>query len=723
MSELTPLDHVSLSEYVIPSKPFTTTDVIGCGINVHYISDIHLEHHIKPKNYEKNINNIVDKLSKEYIASYDSIIYIGGDVADSIELAGIFYKRLREKYPKVHIIAVLGNHEISEFSSLEEAVKSYADLFKSLNIDFLQNSIIGSKLGAYDYIQRFVCVGGIGFAPFNDVFNANNLVVSQDVQFDRDRELEEGSKFLDVYNKAVDIAIEHKVPLLVLTHYPIDDWLPKGKVNPQCIYFNGHNHSDNYYYKEGAVVVSDNQIGYDAKPIRFKCYRVGTLQNPFYSYADGYYEINYSDYYSFYRYSGLMISSEGKSISKQIDKGFHFYMIKKNGFYMFVLVGEEDSWLCVGAQIKKIQGVSHIEYFYNAFDTIIQRYIQSFASTYNGLKAISEKLIEYGFNGRVHGFIIDLDYYNHIMFNPFDGKVTFYYSPLFGLVKEYPSLNSLLCSMKESASREKFDSLREYKQEIKRLDKAIAELTIEKPGLTGSETKSIQKFVNSSAKRINVGRGSMYEHSKRMLQIQRLFECNILREWDMSLIEDLYIEDKYRPVKKAVSDYMLVKNDWRYYSQIDSKKRTKRVTLICFPILDSDYSFETYGKGYRFHYTRPCFPHIENDERASDEEILNFISSIPQNLINDTDVLMNLAESLTFERFFDYFPKSELTTDLIRKLIDIYGEQRSLSFPEDIMTFELWQYIYDTYDYSKRKTRVPNFPKDIWNRIRTQNNN
>lgn len=541
MTELVPLNQIDISEYVVPSKLYRTSDAIGEFIKVYYLTDLHLEHNIKSTDsIDEEIARIVNGLCKESIYSFESIIFIGGDVADSIQLSEKFYKQLRDKYPKVRIIAVLGNHEISEFATLEEAVTNYKSLFKRLRITFLHNSGGNINYEFYNFTQTISCVGGIGFAPFNETYNANNIVVSHDIQFNRKKEIAESKKFLKAYNTAIEKSAENKTRLLVFTHYPIGDWLPNVKVDARCIYFNGHIHSNDFYFKDNATIVADNQIGYNAKTIKFKCIPIGTLQNPFYYYPDGYHEITVSDYYAFYKFNGIGLSGEGKGISNRINSGSHFYMIKKNGFYMFLLLGGKTPLLCVGAQIKRVQGGSNIDYYYNAFDTMIKRYIQLYASMYKGMQFISKKVKKFGFSGRVHGFIVDIDFYNHIMVNPFDGKLTFYYSPTFGLVKEYPNVNSLVGGMKERVIPESFESKRDYNQAIKRLDRAISELKIGSnlPQIPESNTKTEV----ASIQKVNVGQNSMYDYSRRMYQIQRLFECNILRVWDPSLIENLYID-------------------------------------------------------------------------------------------------------------------------------------------------------------------------------------
>lgn len=709
MNDLVTNNQVDISEYVIPSKLFTTTKAWGINVKVYYLTDLHLEYHINPEtNIDQQIIDIISGLSEDTLRFYDSIIYIGGDVADSFSIAEIFYRKLRDFYPKIKIVAVLGNHEISEFDTLNEAIDKYSALFDELNIFFLQNS--GLKLTMYEQ-QKLICVGGIGFAPFNDFHNADNLIVSKDIQFNREREQEESTKFLEIYNQAVELSIKHNVPLLVFTHYPINDWLPNVKTDPHCYYFNGHNHSNDYYFMDKAIVIADNQIGLKAKSIRLKCINVGTLANPFFNFIDGYHEITIKAYFDFYRFNGQMLLGEGKLITNLIDKGNRFYVIKKNGFYMFVVVGAKDSWLCVGNKVRKIPGVSHVEYFYNSFDTIVQRYIQLFAATYNGLQSVAEVIKRFGFSGRVHGFIIDIDYYNHIMVNPFDGKMTFYYSPVFGYVREYTSIKSLLNSEKVDRLSSTISSSKISDQEITNIDNALADLNIGNRTLIEDKSKPVPQNKRKIIKRIDVGRGSMYEYSRRMLQIQRLFDCNILREWDMSLIEDLHIDEEYRPIMPATTAYQLVKSDWRHYLQIDCQKRTKNATLVCFPKL---------GESAADTMKRIWFPYKENGQKESPKVIKSFIKAIPDSLFSDSDIIRELVLNLSEDRFFQYFPKEYISTEVIDIFIHYSTSGRLYDFPVNVMTYDLWKYIYDSCGYSERKTRARNFPKDIWDKIRAE---
>ncbi len=637
---------INALDYVVAPKSFTSSEAIGERLIVYYISDIHIEFHIDISvDIDLQIKGIVDSLVVRFADTYESLLYIGGDVSNSIEISRSFYRQLRSLLPRMRIIAVLGNHELSEYQTIDEAVSEYALLFKALDIVFLHNSYIEDTVGFGEMTTQFLCVGGVGFAPFNDSYNADTLISSKDIENNREKEIAESRQFLKVYNDALELAINHRKLLLVFTHYPVDDWLPDKLVNSHCFYFNGHNHRNDYYGKNGATIVADNQIGYKRKKIKFKKIQIGTLYNPFFDYTDGYYQISVDDYVLFYRFNGQTISGECSLIRNQIEKGNSFYMIKKHGFYMFVIVGSKKSWLCVGAKIKRIDGVSHIEYFYSTFDMMLHRCFLSFGAFYKGLTCISDEVKKYGFSGKVHGLIVDLDFYNHIMCDPYNYRLKFYYSPIFGVMREYADVRTLLSSMLDSSHRDEYLSSGEFCAAKKRIGNAIDKIKVPLSLPLVSSTESHEMDYVGDFHFVDTGKESLYDYSRGMYQIQRLFDCNVLREWNTDYVRDVYIEDQYQPVFKSKSVYQFVKDDWRYYIELDNANKTKKNTMICFPILSSDK---------RNNPHRLFFPRIKDEYGytvADYDVIYNFVESIPADLIVDDDIVDQLLTCLEIGRF------------------------------------------------------------------------
>lgn len=132
----------------------------------------------------------------------------------------------------------------------------------------------------------------------------------------------------------------------------------------------------------------------------------------------------------------------------------------------------------------------------------------------NAQEKISKAVKSFGGEGKIHGFIIDIDFYNHIMLNPVDGKMTFYFSPMFGIMKEYRTVYELL-------AEQNVELLERYKQQN--------ELSSESDNIILAQGNT-KGFIKIDIK------NSPYSDSRRMNQLQRLFDAKLLREWDDSIM-------------------------------------------------------------------------------------------------------------------------------------------------------------------------------------------
>ena len=75
---------------------------------------------------------------------------------------------------------------------------------------------------------------------------------------------------------------------------------------------------------------------------------------------------------------------------------------------------------------------------------MVKAYIKMFKPYRYAQERISKAIKSFGGDGRIHGYIIDVSFYSHVMINPNDGKITYYYSPAFGLASEYNTIVELL---------------------------------------------------------------------------------------------------------------------------------------------------------------------------------------------------------------------------------------------------------------------------------------
>lgn len=96
-----------------------------------------------------------------------------------------------------------------------------------------------------------------------------------------------------------------------------------------------------------------------------------------------------------------------------------------------------------GGALKKLEG-RDINYYYDNMDSVV-KFIRKPLDEYTEYqKVIASEIIKIGGSGRIHGCIIDIDYFNHIYVNPVDMKVTGYWALDMIHKKVYPNVQALL---------------------------------------------------------------------------------------------------------------------------------------------------------------------------------------------------------------------------------------------------------------------------------------
>lgn len=421
-------------------------------------------------------------------------------------------------YQKVEIrnvFAVLGNHEMADFNTVKDANLYYSQLFLRLGICFLDNNVLST--------EKFVIFGGCGFAKYNLTFNAINTLNAR--RFTREDEIEETNRFEEKYHEALDKAKAERKPLLVLAHYPTEDWLENDQCDSQAVYFTGHTHRNTSECTEQRYIYSDNQIGYERKSIFFKTARLGTIQNPFIDYEDGCFEITTDQYCDYYRYCGDPLSGTS-FINNVLRQGGRFFMIKHFGFYGFFTQNRSlGISICVGGKTRKIPRAYTISYLMENFDAMVSAYLTTVMPFRRAQEQISAEVQSLGLSGRIHGCIVDVDYYNHIMLNPLDGAISYYYSPVFGKLRLYKTFAELLENIDSDTlvGEQKRNILEDYA-----LMATSKCLLSEESFVTSDEVGKLVTIEIS---------GSVYSMSSRINQLQRLFTSRVLRDWNPELID------------------------------------------------------------------------------------------------------------------------------------------------------------------------------------------
>lgn len=623
------------------------------NVNILYISDLHIDYHIQ-RLYEKtweaiteDIDRIVEKIFegdilKEIAQRSDYIIFILGDVADDIHLVDYFYQSLFNQFPFIrdrHIYYTLGNHETVKFDTLDECYSAYQTIADKYNIRLLNNKstyaeyeCIGWNGNEPLYKTAYLIVGGIGFSRFNEANNVTNLCYSKELMNNRKLEIELSERDYRTYMLAKTMAQAETVPLFVLSHCPVYDWCPERDIDSRCIYFYGHNHQNFIKRTENRTIIANNQIGYSA-PIRMREIVLGRYYNPFTDYEDGYYKIEPKQYNQFLLSVGENAWKEPKGIKRYIDSGNKFFMIKRCGYYGFFLINDKGCKICQGGSVKTISSVSDITYFDTYFMNVVSRFVNAMKPYRTVQEQISKDIQSLGFEGCIHGCIIDIDFYNHIMLNPYDGTVSFYYSPIFGTLQKYNNLKELIVNMEGG------EKILENKQ------KQLSELT-SKNALVCQNKEELQCSIEQAVK-IDI-KSSIYSESRKLNQLQRLFNGKVLRVWDESIVQTLALADgrtEYLPSIK-LSSYNMTQKHWKNLLKISRADITDKIIQIALKG-NSKYVFPYLSCEKK--YGETLFMDL-----ASDNIIFDFISLISNSELQAKAIEMT-RESILYDRAWGYF--------------------------------------------------------------------
>lgn len=525
-------------------------------LNIFYVSDIHLEHHLKNFKMQDNIVVITKKLIAEldrYLKKMHTfylkqckkdktiesrrMLIICGDIANNISLVDLFFERFFFHCPEFvnETFYVLGNHELSQFDTIEICCTAYKKMLEKHKVVFLHNN---------EYVynnsenENPICIfyGGVGFSKYNEQHNSTNLCYSNDIFGNRTKEIMECETFYKGYLSAVKKASTYNIPLIVMSHCPTQDWILHNKLNAQCIYFYGHNHHNDFIRTEEQTVIANNQIGYE-NDIVLQYIGLSNMNNPFAGYEDGYYEITTEQYVDYYVYIGEYIHEPKLIKSALMKENNKFYVIKRNGYYGFFITTPKGTRICQGGMIKIISKNGNIQYFYENFQFMLDIYKNAMQPFRNIQEQISKELRYLGFSGKIHGCIVDVDYYNHIMLNPYDGMTTFYYSPSFGEAQCFSSFKQMLKSSKDISLQGEYSNMNKKKR------KAITDKynnSFEKgTNLLCMSDKELEEQIGE-IEQIDIS-NSLYPTSRKINQVQRIFSGKLLREWNDDLI--LHKED------------------------------------------------------------------------------------------------------------------------------------------------------------------------------------
>lgn len=440
------------------------------------------------------------------------------------------------------VYSVLGNHEFWSFQSYEDCVSAYRTLFDDLHIHFLNSDV--KWLGPHNFPTReienpetgkrehaplsrqedpkrydilmlhysnAIIVGGTGYAASNPKYNAAQGIYGAAINEQQEKQLAE--EWREIYRGANLNARKQHTALIVLTHMPFSDWAADDLTTENHVFFYGHNHRNELFHDENnSFIFADNQVGYSGNSFSFKKALLHKPVNPFAGDPDGFRQISVTEYKEFHSYVCDSIPRTG-TIERQIASGGVFYVIKHNGFYGFFTKTKKGIFICNSGQIRFIDSFP-IKYYDRMFSDMVCVYLKLLSPLRTAQESASEFVKSFGGTGKIHGTIVDIDFYNHIMFNTDDGTITYYYSPFFGAVKPYRDILSLLTEQRpDFADKYLKSGSAENLPDILRTDSGV----------------------DSFLQTVDI-KNSQYAISRRVNALQRLFDKHILRDWNDGIL-------------------------------------------------------------------------------------------------------------------------------------------------------------------------------------------
>lgn len=349
-------------------------------------------------------------------------------------------------------------------------------------------------------------------------------------------------------------------------------------------------------------------------------------------YDDGIYNISINDYWTYLRSIDVRSENDAYPMFKYTD---HVIMLKRKKYVMFFSVSPKGKLAILNGAERRIAEFS-IEYYYDYIERYAKGVKQRFSKYWDAIYNISEQLKslkpssgylrknqysdyvfecnkiginpksfnewvygekqKYRISGKVHGCIVDIDYFNHIYLNPQDGKITPYFAVSMYDKDVYENVEDMLMAKRP----EMLESYQKY----------IACNTKSRLAIATSENNSGNKkqYNVMSAKYIKDYSYNIYKISNRIKLLQNIYTDNLVQIWyDEILNEDVaLLDDKYKIVKPLTGsgdkESILEKMKRKYIGQKRKQKGGRMASIIGYRSnVDIDVSFDD---GYKMENVR-----------------------------------------------------------------------------------------------------------------------
>lgn len=279
------------------------------------------------------------------------------------------------------------------------------------------------------------------------------------------------------------------------------------------------------------------------------------------NYEDGIHDITTDDYWSFYR------KINPYKLKPTFSKIHSIKFLKKDGFIMFVSVSKYGSVCSLyGASQRRLTG--NLEYYYenlpNYGNAVLGRFSPYWDALYqisNQLKGLKsdvkyletvaypkdvkqrekkgldpldlETFISWNFGppeGKVHGCIVDLSYFDHIYVNPFDGTIASYHADSMYDKRVYKNTEALLKAQRPDLLSD-FKAHKKTGSPLLLCDKDetnhLAELQPEEEELYSAHVYDTD----------------MYKVSNRLKELQTVYDHHLISRWEPAIYPACPIDD------------------------------------------------------------------------------------------------------------------------------------------------------------------------------------
>ena len=272
------------------------------------------------------------------------------------------------------------------------------------------------------------------------------------------------------------------------------------------------------------------------------------------NYNNGIHEITKNDYLTFciniglhtnpkYNESGtlengLKIDVRTKPLPS-LDRSKKIYLLKTDKYKMFVSKSYSGkSSLLYGGWLKHL--TQDLEWYYQNMDTYGDQVLSIFSEYWNLLYGYSAFLKRVGFDGKVHGNIVDLNFYDHMYINPLDYTIHAYMASSMTEKHLYKHSEKMIAGFGQEILEKYLDELETNKPKLMQLktNKSKLNSLITNEMLQKKKEGKLRRYdlVNN----IQITKGTMqYVHSTEMYKgsnslraLQYVYDNGIIMKWD-----------------------------------------------------------------------------------------------------------------------------------------------------------------------------------------------